>query len=98
MKNQKDEVITGNTQHLKILYQDEWILVVYKPSGLLSVSVNQNHKICELKGELDEYYKMSRNYTDNKLAMRTRELDDMYQSMNARFNKHIIEHTMKGRL
>ena len=65
---------------------------------LLGAIVNQNHKICELKDELDEYYKMSRNYTDNKLATRTHELDDMYQSMNARFNKHMIEHIMKGRL
>ena len=75
---------------------------------LLCAVVNQNAKIEALTKEFD-VYKEATDYTENKLISktqvlddklntRTRELDDMYQSMNARFNKHMMEHMMKGRL
>lgn len=75
---------------------------------LLCAVVNQNAKIEALTKEFD-VYKEATDYAenklisktqvlDNKLNTRTRELDDMYQSMNARFNKHMMEHMMKGKI
>ena len=69
---------------------------------LLCAVVNQNAKIEALTEEFD-VYKEATEYTENKLISktqvlddklntRTRELDYMYQSMNARFNKHMMEH------
>ena len=75
MKNQKDEVITGNTQHLKILYQDEWILVVYKPSGLLSVSVNQNHKIKSAESVLETILRKKGTYSSSRKPLPVHRLD-----------------------
>lgn len=76
--------------------------------SLLGALVIQNAKIEALTKEFD-VYKEATEYTENKLIgktqvlddklnTRTHELDDMYQSMNARLNKHMIEHMMKGRL
>ena len=73
---------------------------------LLCAVVNQNKKIADLEMKFD-VYKDATDYTegklisktqllDDKLNTRTRELDDMYQSMNARLNKHVMEHIMKG--
>ena len=75
MKNHKDEVITGNTQHLKILYQDEWILVVYKPSGLLSVSVNQNHKIKSAESVLETILRKKGTYSSSRKPLPVHRLD-----------------------
>lgn len=74
--------------------------------SLLGALVIQNAKIEALTKEFD-VYKEATEYTENKLIgktqalddklnTRTHELDDMYQSMNARLNKHMIEHMMKG--
>lgn len=75
---------------------------------LLCAVVNQNHKIEALTEEF-EIYKEATENRENKLISKTQkldeilhtrtyELDDMYQSMNARLNKHMMEHMMKGRL
>lgn len=75
---------------------------------LLGAVVNQNKKIADLEMKFDVYKDATENTENNIKANikqiqnttygRTKELDDMYQSMNARFNKHIIEHIMKGRI
>ena len=45
MKNQKDEVITGNTQHLKILYQDELFphSILHELKGKVDVTETAGH-------------------------------------------------------
>jgi hypothetical protein len=75
---------------------------------LLCAVVNQNKKIADLEMKFDVYKDATENTENNLKANikqiqnstygRTKELDDMYQNLNSRMNKHIIEHTMKGRL
>jgi formiminotetrahydrofolate cyclodeaminase len=75
---------------------------------LLGAVVNQNKKIADLEMKFDVYKDATENTENNIKANikqiqnttygRTKELDDMYQNLNSRMNKHIIEHTMKGRI
>lgn len=75
MKNQENEVITGNTQHLKILYEDEWLMVVYKPSGMLSVSVNQNHRIKSAESVLETILRKRGKYSASHKPLPVHRLD-----------------------
>lgn len=75
---------------------------------LLGAVVNQNKKIADLEMKFDVYKDATENTENNIKANikqiqntaygRTKELDDMYQNLNSRMNKHIIEHIMKGKL
>lgn len=75
MKNQENEVITGNTQHLKILYEDEWLMVIYKPSGMLSVSVNQNHRIKSAESVLETILRKRGKYSASHKPLPVHRLD-----------------------
>lgn len=66
---------------------------------LLGAVVHQNTKIEALTEEF-EIYKDATKYKikqiENNTYGRTNELDDMYQSLNSRLNKHELLHITKG--
>ena len=74
---------------------------------LLATCVMQDNELKKIKEDV-QFYKDDREKYEKRLLRRMyewedttkhniKELDDMYQNLNSRMNKHMIEHIMKRR-
>ena len=74
---------------------------------LLATCVMQDNELKKIKEDV-QFYKDDTEKYENRLLRRMceweditkhniKELDDMYQNLNSRMNKHMIEHIMKRR-
>lgn len=100
MKNTKEEVITGNTLKLKIIYEDEDVIVIYKPSGMLSVSVGHNQRIKSAETVLETILRKRGKYSSSCKILPVHRLDRdtsgvMIFALNKNAQKKLMDNWQK---
>lgn len=100
MLEQRKGVKENNMELVEVVFLGLAIIL------LLAKCVMQDNELKKIKEDV-QFYKDDTEKYENRLLRRIcqcenttkhniKELDDMYQNLNSRMNKHMIEHIMKG--
>lgn len=100
MLEQRKRVKENNMEVIEVVFLSTAILL------LLAKCKMQDKELRKIKGDVQFYKDDTEKYEnrlmrrilecEDKTIHRIKELDEMYQNLNSRMNKHEMEHIMKG--